>query len=114
MLTMSVLVMPDDPDVKIKFLVAGMLNGAGSLVFDEYVTGKAWKNTLPLRLALNKAASDEIGWHCWRETQISKFYESGAAWSWCMPLERLSVDGGKEQELSFPVVGLPANRNAEC
>ena len=64
------LVNPDDPDAKIKFLAAEALRGVGGLVFDalgnrfanelgrrDYVTGEMWKNKLPFRLALNKAAS---------------------------------------------------------
>ena len=67
------LVKPDDPDAKIKFLAAEALRRAGSLVFvthgnrfvkksgrRDYVTGEMWKNKPPFRLALNKAASDEI------------------------------------------------------
>ena len=66
-----------DPDAKIKFLAAEALCGVGGLVFDalgnrfanelgrrDYVTGELWKNKPPFRLALNKAASDEIVWHC--------------------------------------------------
>ena len=67
----------DDPDAKIKFLAAEALRGVVGLVFDalgnrfanelgrrDYVTGEMWKNKSPFRLALNKAASDEIAWHC--------------------------------------------------
>merc|ERR1712019_276673 len=70
------LVKPDDPDAKVKFLAAEALRGVGGLVFDangkrfanelgrrDYVTGEMWKNKPPFRLALNKAASDEIIWH---------------------------------------------------
>merc|ERR1711868_91945 len=88
------LVKPDDPDAKIKFLAAEALRGVGGLVFDahgnrfanelgrrDYVTGEMWKNKPPFRLALNKAASDEIAWHCKHYTGrgVMKFYESGAA-----------------------------------
>merc|ERR1712136_677436 len=47
----------------------------------DYVTGEMWKNKPPFRLALNKAASDEIAWHCKHYTGrgVMKFYESGAA-----------------------------------
>ena len=87
------LVKPDDPDAKIKFLAAEALRGIGGLVFDalgnrfanelgrrDYVTGEMWKNKPPFRLALNKAASDEIAWHCKHCTGrgMMKFYESGA------------------------------------
>merc|ERR1719188_1465575 len=71
------LVKPDDPDAKVKFLAAEALRGVGGLVFDangkrfanelgrrDYVTGEMWKNKPPFRLCLNKAASDEIIWHC--------------------------------------------------
>jgi len=88
------LVKPDDPDAKIKFLAAEALRGVGGLVFDangkrfanelgrrDYVTGEMWKNKPPFRLCLNKAASDEISWHCKHYTGrgVMKFYESGDA-----------------------------------
>jgi hypothetical protein len=40
-----------------------------------------WKNKAPFRLALNKAASEEIHWHCKHYTGrgVMKFYENGAA-----------------------------------
>ena len=85
---------PDNPDTKIKFLAAEVLRGVWGLVFDvlrnrfanelgrrEYVTGEMWKYKPPSRLALNKAASDEIARHCKHYTgrAVMKFYESGAA-----------------------------------
>merc|ERR1719282_1381810 len=86
------LVKPDDPDAKIKFLAAEALRGVGGLVLDangkrfanelgrrDYVTGEMWKNKPPFRLCLNKAASDEIAWHCKHYTGrgVMKFYASG-------------------------------------
>jgi len=87
------LVKPDEPDAKIKFLAAEALRGVGGLVFDaqgnrfanelgrrDYVTGEMWKSKPPFRLCLNKAASDEIIWHCKHYTGrgVMKFYPSGA------------------------------------
>merc|ERR1739848_53799 len=87
-------VKPDDADAKIKFLAAEALRGVGGLVLDangkrfanelgrrDYVTGEMWKNKAPFRLSLNKAASDEIHWHCKHYTGrgVMKFYENGAA-----------------------------------
>merc|ERR1712230_312870 len=87
------LVKPDDPDAKIKFLAAEALRGVGGIVFDangnrfanelgrrDYVTGEMWKNKPPFRLCLNKAASDEIIWHCKHYTGrgVMKSYASGA------------------------------------
>merc|ERR1712127_430750 len=87
------LVKPDDPDAKVKFLAAEALRGVGGLVLDangkrfanelgrrDYVTGEMWKNKPPFRLCLNKAASDEIIWHCKHYTGrgVMKFYERGA------------------------------------
>merc|ERR1712032_1190529 len=81
-------------DAKIKFLAAEALRGVGGLVLDaegnrfanelgrrDYVTGEMWKNKPPFRLCLNKAASDEIHWHCKHYTGrgVMKFYETGAA-----------------------------------
>jgi len=87
-------VKPDDPDAKVKFLAAEALRGVGGLVIDangkrfanelgrrDYVTGEMWKNKPPFRLCLNKAASDEIIWHCKHYTGrgVMKAYESGEA-----------------------------------
>merc|ERR1719333_1145862 len=88
------LVKPDDADAKIKFLAAEALRGVGGLILNkdgqrfanelgrrDYVTGEMWKNKAPFRLALNKAASDEILWHCKHYTGrgVMKFYENGEA-----------------------------------
>merc|ERR1719379_3416445 len=88
------LVKPDDPDAKVKFLAAEALRGVGGLVFDkegnrfanelgrrDYVTGEMWKNKPPFRLCLNKAAGEEIIWHCKHYTGrgVMKYFESGAA-----------------------------------
>jgi len=87
------LVKEDEPDAKIKFLAAEALRGVGGLVFDangkrfanelgrrDYVTGEMWKNKPPFRLCLNKAAGEEIIWHCKHYTGrgVMKFYASGA------------------------------------
>merc|ERR1712217_113902 len=87
------LVKPDDSDAKVKFLAAEALRGVGGLVFDangkrfanelrrrDYVTDEMWKNKPPFRLCLNKAASEEIHWHCKHYTGrgVMKFYETGA------------------------------------
>merc|ERR1712118_370802 len=87
------LVKPDDPDAKVKFLAAESLRGVGGIVIyadgkrfanelgrRDYVTGEMWKNTPPFRLVLNKAASDEIIWHCKHYTGrgVMKYYPSGA------------------------------------
>ncbi|CAE8642191.1 unnamed protein product [Polarella glacialis] len=86
------LVEPDDPEAKIKFLAAEALRGVGGLVFSadgerfcnelgrrDYVTGEMWKSKAPFRLVLNKAASDEIIWHCKHYTGrgVMKFFKSG-------------------------------------
>ncbi|CAK9034434.1 unnamed protein product [Durusdinium trenchii] len=86
------LVEPDDPEAKIKFLAAEALRGVGGLVINadgqrfcnelgrrDYVTGEMWKSKPPYRLILNKAASDEIIWHCKHYTGrgVMKFYQSG-------------------------------------
>ena len=83
-----------DPDAKVKFLAAEALRGVGGLVFDkngkrfanelgrrDYVTGEMWKNKPPFRLALNKAAGEEIHWHCKHYTGrgVMKYYETGKA-----------------------------------
>jgi len=100
------LVKPDDPDAKVKFLAAEALRGVGGIVLDahgnrfanelgrrDYVTGEMWKNKPPFRLCLNKAASDEIIWHCKHYTGrgVMKYYENGAALASDMgvPLQKL-------------------------
>ena len=102
------LVKPDDPDAKIKFLAAEALRGVGGLVLDaegnrfanelgrrDYVTGEMWKNKPPFRLCLNKAASEEIHWHCKHYTGrgVMKFYETGQALATDMsvPLSKLEA-----------------------
>jgi len=86
------LVKPDDADAKIKFLAAEALRGVGGIILNadgkrfcnelgrrDYVTGEMWKSKPPFRLCLNKAASDEIIWHCKHYTGrgVMKFYASG-------------------------------------
>merc|ERR1711988_296579 len=88
------LVKVDDPDAKVKFLAAEALRGVGGLVLDaegnrfvnelgrrDYVTGEMWKNKPPFRLCLNKAAQEEIIWHCKHYTGrgVMKFYPNGEA-----------------------------------
>merc|ERR1719261_1723746 len=90
------LVKPSEPDAKIKFLAAEALRGVGGIILNkngvrfanelgrrDYVTGEMWKNKAPFRLVLNKAASDEIIWHCKHYTGrgVMKFYESGEAFA---------------------------------
>jgi succinate dehydrogenase/fumarate reductase flavoprotein subunit len=87
------LVKPDEPDAKIKFLAAEALRGVGGIVLDangkrfanelgrrDYVTGEMWKSKPPFRLCLNKAAADEIIWHCKHYTGrgVMKYYKSGS------------------------------------
>jgi flavocytochrome c len=100
------LVKVESPNDKILFLAAEALRGVGGLLFDadgnrfanelgrrDYVTGEMWKNKAPFRLCLNKAASDEIIWHCKHYTGrgVMKFYESGAKFCQDMnwPVQRL-------------------------
>merc|ERR1711935_452048 len=86
------LVKPDDADAKIKFLAAEALRGVGGIVLDangkrfanelgrrDYVTGEMWKSKPPFRLCLNKAASEEIIWHCKHYTGrgVMKYYKNG-------------------------------------
>jgi len=102
------LVNPKDPDAKVKFLAAEALRGVGGLIFDadgnrfanelgrrDYVTGEMWKNKGPFRLCLNKAAADEIIWHCKHYTGrgVMKYYESGAALAKDLgvPVERMAA-----------------------
>jgi len=102
------LVKPDDPDAKIKFLAAEALRGVGGIILNkegerfanelgrrDYVTGEMWKNKPPFRLCLNKAASDEIIWHCKHYTGrgVMKYYESGKALAADMgvPVEKIAA-----------------------
>ena len=78
------LVKPDDPDAQIKFITAETLHGnrfAKELRRRDCVMGEMWKNKPPFRLALNRAASDEIAWHCKHCTErgVTKLHESGTA-----------------------------------
>jgi len=62
-------------------LDANGIRFANKLGRRDYVTGETWKNKPPFRLVLNKAASDEIVWHCEHYTGhgVVKFFECGAA-----------------------------------
>ncbi|CAL1128826.1 unnamed protein product [Cladocopium goreaui] len=86
------LVKPDDADAKIKFLAAEALRGVGGIILNaegkrfcnelgrrDYVTGEMWKSKPPFRLCLNRAASDEIIWHCKHYTGrgVMKYYATG-------------------------------------
>mmetsp|Transcript_32508 Transcript_32508/g.78105 ORF Transcript_32508/g.78105 Transcript_32508/m.78105 type:complete len:513 (-) Transcript_32508:140-1678(-) len=111
------LVKVDDPDAKVKFLAAEALRGVGGLLLDaegnrfanelgrrDYVTGEMWKNKAPFRLCLNKAASDEIIWHCKHYTGrgVMKYYESGEALAKDMgvPVEKLAAAHQQHYEAS--------------
>jgi succinate dehydrogenase/fumarate reductase flavoprotein subunit len=112
------LVKEDDPDAKVKFLAAEALRGVGGLVIDaegnrfanelgrrDYVTGEMWKNKPPFRLMLNKAAQEEIIWHCKHYTGrgVMKFYENGKALADHMgiPLSRLEDIHEKHYQASL-------------
>ena len=81
------LVKPDDPNAQIKFLAAEALHGVhgnrltNELGRREYVTEEMWKNQPLFRLALNKAASDDIAWQCkhYAGRGVTKLHESGTA-----------------------------------
>ena len=77
-------VKPDDPDAGTKFLVKEAVHGnrlANELGRRECLTGEMWKKKSPFRLALNRAASDEIAPHCkhYTESGVRKLHESGTA-----------------------------------
>ncbi len=70
------LVDPRDPDNKWKFLAAEALRGEGGLMLNskgnrfcdelgtrDYVSGEMFKTTFPIRLLLNKKASDSLDFH---------------------------------------------------
>merc|ERR1712061_777584 len=86
--------------------------GVGGLIFDadgkrfanelgrrDYVTGEMWKNKAPFRLALNKAASDEIAWHCKHYTGrgVMKFYQDGEALAKDMGVSLATLEETHEQ-----------------
>ena len=100
---------PDDPDARIKFLVEEELCRVGGPVFDangnrvanelrrrDCVMGEMRKNKPPFRLALNRAASDEIARHCKHCTErgVTKLHESGTALA-----EGMRVPVSKMEEL---------------
>ena len=103
------LVKPDDPDARIMFLAEEELCRVGGPVFDangnrvanelrrrDCVMGEMRKNKPPFRLALNRAASDEIAWHCKHCTErgVTKLHESGTALA-----EGMGVPVSKMEEL---------------
>lgn len=71
------MVHPDEPEAKVKFLAAEALRGVGGILLDrhgkrfcnelgrrDYVSGEMNSHDGPFTLVLNKAASEEIEWHC--------------------------------------------------
>lgn len=106
------LVEPDDPEAKIKFLAAEALRGVGGLVINaaglrfcnelgrrDYVTGEMWKSKPPYRLILNKAASEEIMWHCKHYTGrgVMKFYQTGEELCKDMGIELSTLEATHQQ-----------------
>ena len=100
----------DDPDARIKFLAEEELCRVGDLVFDangnlvanelrrrDCVMGEMKKNKPPFRLALNRAASDEIAQHCKHCTErgVMKLHGSGTALA-----EGMRVPVSKMEELT--------------
>ncbi|CAE8585712.1 unnamed protein product [Polarella glacialis] len=112
------LVKPDDADAKIKFLAAEALRGVGGIILDaegnrfanelgrrDYVTGEMWKSKPPFRLCLNKAAADEIIWHCkHRPWLIAAFFEF-QAWG-PFAEQELDIVSSEEHEVDQSIVGL--------
>ena len=110
-------VKPDDPDAGIKFLAAEALHGVhgnrlanesgrrdcvtGEMWKNDCVTGEMWKKKPPFRLALNRAASDEIAPHCKRYTErgVRKLHESGTALA---------------KDIEAPVSKMPDSSEAHC
>ena len=100
---------PDDPDARIKFLAEEELCRVDGPVFDangnrvanelrrrNCVMGEMRKNKPPFRLALNRAASDEIARHCKHCTErgVTKLHESDTALA-----EGMRVPVSKMEEL---------------
>ena len=102
------LVKPDDPDAQIKFLAAEALHGvqgnrlANELGRRDCVTGEMWKNKPPFRLALSRAASDEIARHCkhYNGRGVMKLHESGTALAEGMGVPVSKMPGSIEASLS--------------
>ena len=101
---------PDDPDARIKFFAEEELCRVGGPVFDanrnlvanelrrrDCMMGEMRKNKPPFRLALNRAASDEIARHCKHCTErgVTKLHESGTALA-----EGMGVPASKMEELT--------------
>ena len=67
----------------------------------DFVKGEMWKNEPPFCLAMNKATSDDIAWHCKHRTGrgVVKFYESGAI---------------RVQDMGVPVSRMEESIEAHC
>ena len=83
-----------------------------------------WKSKGPFRLVLNKAASDEIIWHCKHYTGrgVMKFYESGRAFAndINVPVERIAAQHEEHYQAALkmekdpeggPFPAYPSGRN---
>ena len=108
------MVKPGDPDAQIKFLAAEAVHGnrlanelgrreclTGEMWKKDCVTGEMWKKKPPFRLALNRAASDEIARHCkhYTERGVRKLHESGTALA---------------EDIEAPVSKMPDSSEAHC
>lgn len=87
------MVMPDEPDAKVKFLAAEALRGQGGILLDrhgkrfcddvgkrDYVSSMMWRNEGPFRLCLNSKAAKDMEWHCkhYESRGLMKFFPTGA------------------------------------
>jgi len=86
------MVMPSEPDAKVKFLAAEALRGQGGILLDrhgkrfcddvgkrDYVSSMMWRNEGPFRLCLNSKAAKDMEWHCkhYESRGLMTFYKSG-------------------------------------
>ncbi|CAE7811895.1 osm1, partial [Symbiodinium microadriaticum] len=114
------LVKPDDAALR---GVGGIiLNAEGQRFCNElgrrdYVTGEMWKSKPPFRLCLNKAASDEIIWHCKHYTGrgVMKYYSSGADLAKDMGVSLSVIEKAAKKTETHPDDGpFPAYPSGKC
>ena len=118
----------DDPDAQIKFLAAEALHGVhGNLLANDCVTGEMWKNDcvtgeiwkkkLPFRLALNRAASDDIAWQCkhYNGRVVRKLHESGTALAEDMeaPVSKMPHSSEAHDQVLDRVDDVPVSRQRQ-
>jgi len=114
------MVMPSEPDAKVKFLAAEALRGQGGILLDrhgkrfcddvgkrDYVSSMMWNNEGPFRLCLNSKAAKDMEWHCkhYESRGLMTFYKTGADLAKAMGISAADLEANLEQNNKWEAEG---------